>query len=120
MRILVNFELRPRKKEFRLIIVPVEKVMIERIKDRISDRRECARMVEIAGDAFRAKYPDRYMVEWKISPQHLPSGDYIVTVCWSNTRPPYRTWWRIAAGTEKVTELSRDEAEDLIDIPVWR
>ncbi len=83
-------------------------------------RAENKRLIELTREAFHSKYPDRYMVGWNIRPQRLPTGDAVVTICWSQARPPRRTWWRIPKGTDTATELSGEEAQALVDIPPWR
>jgi len=94
--------------------------MIQTISKWILARRENARLIKLARQAFLAKYPDRYIVKWNIPPQRLPTGDFVVTVCWNDTRPPFRSWWRFTAGTYATTELADDEANALIEIPKWR
>ncbi len=94
--------------------------MIDRIKKWRTNRCELAALYCSAWQAFQEAYPERIIVRWRLKQHNLPTGELIVTVCYGNTKPPRRSWWIRRSGQTGFEELPHDEAEKLIEIPVWR
>lgn len=95
--------------------------VIDFIKRSIESHRERSRLADIARNAFVAKYPDRRLLGWRPLCQEIPNGDWIVSLFWWNDRiPPPCCWWRVAKSTSLASELTYQEAKELIDIPLRR
>lgn len=92
---------------------------IERRKKKQETEQADREIVERAFAAFAKKYPEREILRnWPHSPQATSGDSTIVCVVWNSaTKPPSRSWWRMGDVPE---ELSYDDAEKLIFIPVWR
>lgn len=76
------------------------------------------RLCETAEAAFRAAYPDRQ--PFMVGVFHQDDLVAIVQICYGDTRPPQRSWWRVALEGTACRELSHEETQRIKPIPVWR
>jgi hypothetical protein len=77
-------------------------------------------VAERAWQAFAAVYPERMILRnWQQPPVQGRDGSRIVCVIWDHAAiPPARSWWR--EGDEGFSEISHEEAAQVINVPVWR
>jgi hypothetical protein len=77
-------------------------------------------MIEAAWAAFTAAYPGRTILKnSQERTQHGSDGSYILAVSYdSQTKPPFRTWWRFVHPEEPPEEIPAWIADQIVGTSV--
>lgn len=65
------------------------------------------RAVATAASQFRAHYPDRRFTCAFVSDTR--DDAYVITVWYERSKPPMRSWWLVAFGSDIATEIPAPE-----------
>ena len=96
--------------------------MLARIQSFLSKRQRDRRMIEAAWSAFTEAYPSRSILRrWQGAPRQGSDGSYVVAVVYdSQTKPPFRTWWRFVSPEQPPEEIPAWIADQTVGVPLWR
>lgn len=96
--------------------------MISKIRSHLSKRQREHRMIEAAWVAFADAYPSRTILKsWQTRPRQGADGSYVVAVVYeSNTKPPFRTWWRFVHAESPPEEIPGRIADQTVGVRLWK
>jgi len=96
--------------------------MLAKIQSFLSKRQRDRRMIEAAWSSFTEAYPSRKILTgWQSKPRQGSDGSYVVPVVYdSQTKPPFRTWWRFVSPEQPPEEIPAWIADQTVGVPLWR
>jgi hypothetical protein len=79
-------------------------------------------MIEAAWAAFADAYPSRTILKnLQLRPRQGTDGSYVVAVVYdSNTKPPFRTWWRFAHAESPAEAIPGWIADQTVGVRLWK